>query len=100
LDIGPKSTEKFCQEIETAGTLVWNGPVGLFEFENFSEGTEKISFSSANCKGKKILGGGDTIKAIKKFEISEDNFDHISTGGGAMLEFLEGKDLPGISVLQ
>jgi phosphoglycerate kinase len=100
LDIGEKSIERFCEIIKTAGTVIWNGPIGLYEYSPFEKGTYKIAEAVANCKGITILGGGDTIDAIGKFGISKEQFTHISTGGGAMLEFLEGKELPGIKILK
>lgn len=99
-DIGEKSIERFCQIIKKAGTVIWNGPVGLYEYSPFANGTYKIAEAVAKCKGITILGGGDTIDAISKFGISKEEFTHISTGGGAMLEFLEGKELPGIKILK
>ena len=99
-DIGEKSIERFCEVIKTAGTVIWNGPVGLYEYSPFANGTCKIAQAVADCKGVTILGGGDTIDAINKFGIPKESFTHISTGGGAMLEFLEGKELPGVKILK
>lgn len=99
LDIGPKTTEQLAAIIQKAGTIVWNGPVGVFEFESFAKGTEGISRAIASSQGFSIAGGGDTLAAIAKFEIS-DKVDYISTGGGAFLEFLEGKSLPAVAALQ
>lgn len=98
-DSGTGTIGKFCEIIARAGTVIWNGPVGLFEMKPFEEGTRRIAEAVAECEGVTILGGGDTIAAIKKFGIAEERFTHISTGGGAMLEFLEGKELPGVKVL-
>jgi len=96
LDIGPKTIEKYAELLQNAKTVVWNGPVGVFEFENFAKGTKGILSTLAELKDTNtILGGGDSAAAAIKFGY-EDAIDHISTGGGASLEFLEGKTLPGI----
>lgn len=100
LDIGVKTMKKYISILEEAKTIIWNGPVGLFEKKPFERGTREIAKALTKVKGKTYLGGGDTLEALKSFEISKDKFTHVSTGGGAMLEFLEGKDLPGIKVLQ
>ncbi|MEI7510885.1 MAG: phosphoglycerate kinase [Candidatus Peregrinibacteria bacterium] len=100
LDIGPDSIALFEEIIAQSQTIVWNGPLGLFEYEPFANGTLKIAEAIAKSNATSIVGGGDSIDAIHRFGISEHHFSHISTGGGAMLEFLEGKVLPGISVLQ
>ena len=99
LDIGPKSAEQLAKILHNAGTIVWNGPVGVFEFDSFAHGTEVVAHAVANSKGFSIAGGGDTLAAIAKFGIT-DKIDYISTGGGAFLEFLEGKQLPAIVVLE
>lgn len=98
MDIGPATIEKYASIIREAGTVVWNGPFGVFEFDNFAHGTEAIARACADCKGITIIGGGDSASAINKFGLS-DKMDHISTGGGASLEFLEGKTLPGVACL-
>ncbi len=98
-DIGPQTTEKLCKMLETAGTIVWNGPVGVFEFESFSQGTQKIAEAIANSKAFSVAGGGDTLAAVDKFGI-KDKISYISTGGGAFLEFLEGKKLPSVEILE
>ncbi len=99
-DIGKRTIDRFCEIIERAGTVIWNGPVGLYEMEPFSEGTRRIAEAVAECEGVTVLGGGDTIDAINKFDLAPERFTHISTGGGAMLEFLEGKELPGVEALK
>lgn len=99
LDIGPKSVELFKKELAGAKTILWNGPVGVFEWEAFAKGSREIAQAIAAGKATSIVGGGDTASAIKEFGL-EDKMSHISTGGGASLEFLEGKILPGIAALQ
>jgi phosphoglycerate kinase len=98
LDIGPQTSAQLADILKKAGTIVWNGPVGVFEFEQFAEGTESLSQAIAASPGFSIAGGGDTLAAIAKFGIT-DKVGYISTGGGAFLEFLEGKTLPAVDVL-
>ena len=98
LDIGPQTAVQYAQLIEKAGTVVWNGPVGVFEFEAFSKGTEALARAIASSKAFSIAGGGDTLAAVDKFDIAGD-VSYISTGGGAFLEFLEGKTLPAVAAL-
>ncbi len=98
LDIGPQTAAQYAQLIEKAGTVVWNGPVGVFEFEAFSKGTEALARAIASSKAFSIAGGGDTLAAVDKFDIACD-VSYISTGGGAFLEFLEGKTLPAVAAL-
>ena len=99
LDIGPKTAALLAQQIAQAGTIVWNGPVGVFEFDQFAEGTKTLALAIANAKAFSIAGGGDTLAAIAKYNIA-DKIGYISTGGGAFLEFLEGKTLPAVAVLE
>jgi phosphoglycerate kinase len=98
LDIGPKTAALLAQQIAAAGTVVWNGPVGVFEFDQFGEGTKTLALAIAASKAFSIAGGGDTLAAIAKYNISEQ-VGYISTGGGAFLEFLEGKILPAVEIL-
>jgi phosphoglycerate kinase len=99
LDIGPETTALLAAQLQAAGTIVWNGPVGVFEFEAFSKGTEGIARAIAGSNAFSLAGGGDTLAAIAKYGIEKD-VDYISTGGGAFLEVLEGKTLPAFEVLQ
>jgi phosphoglycerate kinase len=99
LDIGPQTSARLADILKNAGTIVWNGPVGVFEFEQFAQGTESLSRAIAASPGFSIAGGGDTLAAIAKFGIT-DKVGYISTGGGAFLEFLEGKTLPAVDILQ
>jgi phosphoglycerate kinase len=99
LDIGPESARRLASSLERAGTIVWNGPVGVFENDAFAKGTETIARAIANSKAYTIAGGGDTVAAINKFGIAGD-IDYISTAGGAFLEFLEGKTLPAVAALE
>ena len=99
LDIGPDSAAQFAALVAKAGTIVWNGPVGVFEFEAFSGGTRVLAQAIADSAGFSIAGGGDTLAAIAKYGIT-DKVDYISTGGGAFLEFLEGRTLPAVAALQ
>ena len=99
LDIGPDTAERFSQLFADAGTIVWNGPVGVFEFDQFGEGTRTLAQAIARSSAFSIAGGGDTLAAIEKYGIAED-ISYISTGGGAFLEFLEGKKLPAVAVLE
>ena len=98
-DIGPKSAQDLVDIIMKAGTVVWNGPVGVFEFDQFGEGTKKVARAIADTKAFTLAGGGDTIAAIQKYNIY-DKVSYISTAGGAFLEFLEGKTLPAIAILE
>jgi len=99
LDIGPDSAEHIAKMIASAGTILWNGPVGVFEFEQFGEGTRTLATAIARSKAFSLAGGGDTLAAIEKYGI-EDSISYISTGGGAFLEFVEGKKLPAVEILE
>ena len=98
-DIGPESAEALAEIIKNAGTVVWNGPVGVFEFDQFGEGTKRIAQAIADSNAFSIAGGGDTLAAVDKYDIA-DKVSYISTGGGAFLEFLEGKELPAVAMLE
>ena len=98
LDIGPKTAAMLAQQLASAGTIVWNGPVGVFEFDQFGNGTKTLATAIADSKAFSIAGGGDTLAAIAKYGIT-DKIGYISTGGGAFLEFLEGKTLPAVEIL-
>jgi phosphoglycerate kinase len=99
LDIGPRTVEEFARIVADAKTILWNGPMGVFELEPFSAGTRGVAKAIAGAPAFSVVGGGETLLAVKKAGL-EDSFDHLSTGGGASLEFLEGRPLPGISVLE
>ncbi|MPN33246.1 Phosphoglycerate kinase [bioreactor metagenome] len=98
VDIGPKTIELFSDALKTAKTVVWNGPMGVFEFSNFAKGTEAIAHVLAELDGTTIIGGGDSAAAVNQLGYG-DKMSHISTGGGASLEFLEGKELPGVAAV-
>jgi phosphoglycerate kinase len=98
LDIGPRSGEEFARTIADAATIFWNGPMGVFELEPFSAGTRGVATAVSAAPGFSVVGGGDSLAALRKFDLA-DGVDHLSTGGGASLEFLEGKVLPGVAVL-
>jgi len=97
-DIGPQTAESFADILKSAGTIIWNGPVGVFEFDQFGEGTKALSKAIADSDAFSIAGGGDTLAAVDKYEIAE-KISYISTGGGAFLEFVEGKTLPAVAML-
>jgi len=99
LDIGPETISDFVRVISTMKTILWNGPLGVFEFASFSAGTEAVARAIAANSGFSIAGGGETITAIEKYQISEQ-ISYISTGGGAFLEFVEGKTLPAVAILE
>jgi phosphoglycerate kinase len=99
LDIGPRTVEEFARILADAKTILWNGPMGVFELEPFSAGTRGVATAAAGANAFTVVGGGDSLLAIKRAGL-EDGFDHLSTGGGASLEFLEGRELPGVSILE
>jgi len=99
LDIGPETVKSFGKVIADAGTVVWNGPMGVFEFPRFAEGTFNLAKAVASSKATSIVGGGDSVAAVQKAGVA-DKITHISTGGGASLEMLEGRELPGLAALQ
>ncbi len=98
-DVGPETSKQFAEILKSAGTIVWNGPVGVFEFDQFGEGTKALAEAIAESPAFSIAGGGDTLAAVSKYNIS-DKVSYISTGGGAFLEFLEGKELPAVAMLE
>ena len=98
LDIGPETQKLYGDTVREAGTVIWNGPMGVFEFAKFAKGTEAVAAAMAECKGVTVVGGGDSASAIEKMGYS-DKVTHVSTGGGASLEFMEGKELPGVACL-
>ncbi|WP_017975951.1 phosphoglycerate kinase [Actinopolyspora halophila] len=100
LDIGPRTVERYTEILGSASTVFWNGPTGVFEFSNFAEGTRGVAKAIADSDAFSVVGGGDSAAAVRTLGLDEQRFSHISTGGGASLEFLEGKKLPGVAVLE
>jgi len=99
LDIGPNSAKDFASVISSSRTVFWNGPMGVFEFPNFATGTYVVAEALTKVAGLSVVGGGDSAAAVRALGFDEASFGHISTGGGASLEYLEGKSLPGLEVL-
>jgi phosphoglycerate kinase len=99
LDIGPVTEEAFAETISSSKLCFWNGPMGVFEFESFSAGTSSIAEALTKVQGLGVVGGGDSAAAVRALGFNDSEFGHISTGGGASLEYLEGKSLPGLEVL-
>jgi phosphoglycerate kinase len=99
MDIGPQTAAMYAEVLRGAGTIVWNGPVGVFEFDAFGAGTEALCRAVAQSSAFSIAGGGDTVAAVDKYGV-RDGVSYISTGGGAFLEFLEGKELPAVAMLE
>jgi phosphoglycerate kinase len=100
LDIGPTSAAAFAAAIGECKTVFWNGPMGVFEFPNFANGTKVLAEALTKVSGISVVGGGDSAAAVRKLGFTDTDFGYISTGGGASLEYLEGKELPGLIVLQ
>jgi len=100
LDIGPDSAAAFAEIIRGSKTVFWNGPMGVFEMSSFAEGTRAVAQALTEVDGLSVVGGGDSAAAVRQLGFSDDQFGHISTGGGASLEYLEGKTLPGLSILE
>ena len=98
LDIGPKAIEAYSNAVKDAGTVIWNGPMGVFEFPAFAKGTQAVAEALSNSNAITIIGGGDSAAAVQQLGYA-DKMTHISTGGGASLEFMEGKELPGVACL-
>ena len=99
LDIGPVSADSFASAIAKCETVFWNGPMGVFEFPNYANGTKTIAQALTEIKGMSVVGGGDSAAAVRKLGFTDKQFGYISTGGGASLEYLEGKQLPGLVAL-
>ena len=99
MDVGPETLELFKTEIERCNTIVFNGPMGVFEFDNFAQGTKVVARALTEVDGLAVVGGGDSAAAVRKLGFADNDFSYISTGGGASLEYLEDKELPGLVAL-
>jgi phosphoglycerate kinase len=99
MDVGPDTADRLSEIVSKAGTIVWNGPLGVFEFDQFGEGTRRLAQAVAESPAFSIAGGGDTLAALEKYDLGE-RVSYVSTGGGAFLEFLEGKPLPAVEILE
>jgi phosphoglycerate kinase len=99
VDIGPATARAYAAEVETARTIFWNGPMGVFEMDAFAQGTEAVARAVADSEGRSVVGGGDSVAAINKLGLG-DRIGHLSTGGGASLEFVQGLELPGVAALE
>ena len=100
LDIGPESSDAFAKAIEECKTVFWNGPMGVFELSNFASGTKRVAEALTKVDGLSVVGGGDSAAAVRALGFKDEEFGYISTGGGASLEYLEGKELPGLKALE
>lgn len=99
VDIGPQTAKRYAQEAQTAQTIFWNGPMGVFEIDAFASGTERVARGVSEAQGFSVVGGGDSLAAVNRLQLG-DQISHLSTGGGASLEFIQGLTLPGLAALE